>query len=200
MATTANIDVYGVQAALKELNDIDRKIRRQVTKDITAVGTKIVTEARSMVASYPNSKGNGAPLSGMVRGSLVRGREAGWNTSEVQKGFAVKVGVRGTRERYVDFDKGGYTRQVVYGAKPYRLMVIQQKSYAGAIYDHAGNGISGLRNTAFIANLNKEEGDAPRVIDKAVENNRPAVTAELLSIVGKVMTQTNRNLVVSRGN
>ena len=31
MATTANIDVYGVQAALKELNDIDRKIRRQVS-------------------------------------------------------------------------------------------------------------------------------------------------------------------------
>jgi hypothetical protein len=118
----------------------------------------------------------------------------------VQKGFVVKVGVRGTRERYVDFDQGGYTRQVVYAAKPYRLMVVQQKSFAGAIYDHAGAGISGIRNTAFIASLKKEVGDAPRVIDKAVESNRPAVTAELLSIVGKVMTQTNRNLVVSRGN
>jgi hypothetical protein len=79
-------------------------------------------------------------------------------------------------------------------------MVIQQKSFAGAIYDHAGNGISGLRNSNFIANLNKEEGDAPRVIDKAVENNRPAVTAELLNIVDKVMAQTNRNMVVTRGN
>ena len=198
MATTANIDVYGVQAALKELNDIDRKIRRQVTKDIKSVGNQIVQEARQMVQTQ--SRSDGAPLSGMRRGSLIRGREAGWNTSEVQKGFAVKVGVRGTRERYVDFNQGGYTRQVVYGAKPYRLMVIQQKSFAGAIYDHAGAGISGLRNTAFIANLNKEVGDAPRVIDKAVENNRPAVTAELLSIVGKVMQQTNRNLVVTRGN
>ena len=51
-----------------------------------------------------------------------------------------------------------------------------------------------------IANLNKEVGDAPRVVDKAVESNRPAVTAELLSIVGKVMAQTNRNMVVSSGN
>jgi hypothetical protein len=198
MGITGQIDVYGVQNALKELNDIDRKIRRQVTKDIKSVGNQIVTEARSMVATQSTS--NGAPLSGMRRGSLIRGREAGWNISEVQGGFNMRVGVRATKERYVDFDQGGYTRQVVYGAKPYRLMVIQQKSFAGAIYDHAGAGISGVRNTAFIANLNKEVGDAPRVIDKAVESNRPAVTAELLSIVGKVMAQTNRNMVVTRGN
>jgi hypothetical protein len=198
MGITGQIDVYGVQNALKELNDIDRKIRRQVTKDIKTVGNQIVQEARSMVSTQ--SRSNGAPLSGMRRGSLIRGREAAWNVSEVQGGFNVRVGVRATKERYVDFDQGGYTRQVVYGAKPYRLMVVQQKSFAGAIYDHAGAGISGVRNTAFIANLNKEVGDAPRVIDKAVESNRPAVTAELLSIVGKVMTQTNRNLVVSRGN
>ena len=198
MATTANIDVYGVQAALKELNDIDRKIRRQVTKDIKSVGNQIVQEARQMVQTQ--SRSDGAPLSGMRRGSLIRGREAAWNVSEVQGGFNVRVGVRATRERYVDFNQGGYTRQVVYGAKPYQLMVVQQKSFAGAIYDHVGIGISGIRNTAFIANLNKEVGDAPRVIDKAVENNRPGVTAELLSIVGKVMEQTNRNLVVTRGN
>ena len=198
MATTANIDVYGVQAALKELNDIDRKIRRQVTKDIKSVGNQIVQEARQMVQTQ--SRSDGAPLSGMRRGSLIRGREAAWNVSEVQGGFNVRVGVRATRERYVDFNQGGYTRQVVYGAKPYQLMVIQQKSFAGAIYDHAGNGISGLRNSNFIASLNKEEGDAPRVIDKAVENNRPAVTAELLNIVDKVMAQTNRNMVVTRGN
>ena len=198
MGITGQIDVYGVQNALKELNDIDRKIRRQVTKDIKTVGNQIVQEARSMVSTQ--SRSNGAPLSGMRRGSLIRGREAAWNISEVQGGFNVRVGVRATKERYVDFDQGGYTRQVVYAAKPYRLMVVQQKSFAGAIYDHAGAGISGVRNTAFIANLNKEVGDAPRVIDKAVESNRPAVTAELLSIVGKVMEQTNRNLVVTRGN
>jgi mRNA-degrading endonuclease RelE of RelBE toxin-antitoxin system len=198
MGITGQIDVYGVQNALKELNDIDRKIRRQVTKDIKTVGNQIVQEARSMVSTQ--SRSNGAPLSGMRRGSLIRGREAAWNISEVQGGFNVRVGVRATKERYVDFDQGGYTRQVVYAAKPYRLMVVQQKSFAGAIYDHAGAGISGIRNTAFIASLKKEVGDAPRVIDKAVESNRPAVTAELLSIVGKVMEQTNRNLVVSRGN
>ena len=198
MKVNASVDVYGVQAALKELNDIDRKIRRQVTKDIKSVGNQIVQEARQMVQTQ--SRSDGAPLSGMRRGSLIRGREAAWNVSEVQGGFNVRVGVRASRERYVDFNQGGYTRQVVYGAKPYQLMVIQQKSFAGAIYDHAGAGISGIRNTAFIANLNKEVGDAPRVIDKAVENNRPGVTAELLSIVGKVMEQTNRNLVVTRGN
>jgi mRNA-degrading endonuclease RelE of RelBE toxin-antitoxin system len=200
MGITGQIDVYGVQNALKELNDIDRKIRRQVTKDIKTVGNQIVQEARSMVSTQ--SRSNGAPLSGMRRGSLIRGREAGWNISEVQGGFNVRVGVRATREKYVDFNQGGYTRQVVYGAKPYQLMVVQQKSFAGAIYDHVGIGISGIRNSNFIGSLNSKAsiGTAPRVTNRAVENNREEVTAELLSIVGKVMQQTNRNLVVTRGN
>ena len=198
MPARASVQVLGIKEALKELNDFDKQYRRQVTKDIKSVGNQIVQEARQMVQTQ--SRSDGAPLSGMRRGSLIRGREAAWNVSEVQGGFNVRVGVRASRERYVDFNQGGYTRQVVYGAKPYQLMVIQQKSFAGAIYDHAGAGISGIRNTAFIANLKKEVGDAPRVIDKAVENNRPGVTAELLSIVGKVMEQTNRNLVVTRGN
>jgi hypothetical protein len=200
MGITGQVDVYGVQAALRELNDIDRKIRRQVTKDIKTVGDQIVQEARSMVQSQ--SRSQGAPLSGMRRGSLIRDRAAAWDISEVQKGLGIKVGARATREKYVDFNQGGYTRQVVYGAKPYQLMVVQQKSFAGAIYDHVGIGISGIRNSNFIGSLNSKSsiGTAPRVTNRAVENNREEVTAELLSIVGKVMAQTNRNMVVTRGN
>lgn len=200
MAITGQVDVYGVQQAMKELNDIERKYRRQVTIDIKTVGDQIVQEARTMVASQSQSQG--APLSGMRRGSLIRGRDAQWNISEVQKGLGIKVGSRATRERYVDFNQGGYTRQVVYGAKPYQLMVVQQKSFAGAIYDHVGIGISGIRNSNFIGSLNSKAsiGNAPRVTNKAVENNRAEVTAELLTIVGKVMAKTNRNMVVTRGN
>jgi len=186
------LQIEGIQETLKLLNEIDPKYRRLVTKQIKNAGASILNEARQMVASFPNSKSNGAPLSGMVRGNLVKGRETTWRTDAVQKGFKIKVGVRGSKERYVNFDRGGYSEQVVFGAKPYRLMTVQSADAAGVIYDHAG------RNTSsqFVTNLTLEEGKQPRVIDVAVEKNKEIVTADVLKVVEQVMVITNRQMKV----
>jgi hypothetical protein len=184
------LEVEGIQEALAELNKIDPKYRRQVTKRIKNSGQIIINEARSMVAHFDNSKGTGEPLSGMRRGNLIKGRETSWRTDQVQKGYKIKVGVRATRERYVDFNKGGYTEQVVFGAKPYKLMVVQSTDPAGVIYDHAGRNTDGL----FVTNLTKEEGGQPRVIDTAVEKNKPAVQKDVELVIDDVEKMTNRNL------
>jgi hypothetical protein len=184
------LEVEGIQEALAELNKIDPKFRRQVTKRIKNSGQIILNEARSMVSHFDNSKGTGEPLSGMRRGNLVKGRETSWRTDQVQKGYKIKVGVRATRERYVDFNKGGYTEQVVFGSKPYKLMVVQSTDPAGVIYDHAGRNTDGL----FVTNLTKEEGGQPRVIDKAVEKNKPAVQKDVELVIDDVEKITNRNL------
>ena len=191
------LEIKGIQETLKLLNEIDPKYRRTVTKQIRGAGEIILSEARQMVAGYDNSKGNGAPLSGMVRGNLIKGRETSYRTDAVQKGFKIKTGVRASKERYVNFtrtdDRGSsYTEQVVYGAKPYRLMTVQSADAAGAIYDHAG------RNTSsqFVSNLNMEVGGQPRVIDVAVDKNRPAVQAQVLIVISDVMKRTNQQLKV----
>jgi len=184
------LQVKGIQETLAILHQIDPKYRRQITKRIQNSGERILAEARSMVAFYDNSKGNGAPLSGMRRGNLIKGRETSWRTDQVQKGFKIKVGVRASRERYVDYDRGGYTEQVVFGAKPYRLMVVQSNDPAGVIYDHAGRHASSL----FVTNLNSQEGGQPRVIDKAVEKNRTAVQSDVQLVLADVEKKTNREL------
>ena len=201
VARAAIPEIYGIKEALKELNDFDNKYRREVTKQIGAAGEQIISEGRSLVAHFDNSKQNGAPLSGMVRGNLIRGRNTSWKTDQVQKGFKVKVGVRASKERYVNFNRSDdlgnrYTTQVVYGSKPYQLMVIQQNDAAGAIYDHAGRNTSGT----FVTNLDVEVGGQPRAVDIAVENNREAVTEKVMQIVDTVMEKTNRKLVVRHGN
>lgn len=193
--------IDGIQEALKALNDFDPAYRKQITKDIQATGEVIVSEARSMVAYFDNSKGTGEPLSGMRRGNLVKGRETSWRTDQVQKGFKVKVGVRASKERYVNYNRttdgvATHTEQVVYGSKPYQLMVIQQANAAGAIYDHAGRNTQGT----FITNLNAEVGEQPRAIDKAVTNNREAVEAKVELVVNDVARRTNRKLGFNRGN
>jgi hypothetical protein len=193
--------IDGIQEALKALNDFDPAYRKQITKDIQSTGQVIVAEARSMVANFDNSKGTGEPLSGMRRGNLVKGRETSWRTDQVQKGFKVKVGVRASKERYVNYNRttdgvATHTEQVVYGSKPYQLMVIQQANAAGAIYDHAGRNTQGT----FITNLNAEVGEQPRAIDKAVTNNREAVEAIVELVINDVARRTNRKLGFNRGN
>ena len=200
-ASFTSVQIEGIQAALKELNTIDPKYRRKVTVRIRAAGADIINDARSMVAHFDNSLMNGAPLSGMVRGNLIKGRETSWKTDQVQKGFKVKVGVRASRERIVTFAR--YTegvkthdQQINFNAKPYQLMVIQQADAAGAIYDHAGRHTSSM----FVTNLNAEAGPEPRAIDKAVERGREPVTKKVYEVVQDVEKQINRNLRFTYGN
>lgn len=201
MAAGQSFNITGVQQTLKELNTFDNRYRRQVTKDIQSAGAQIISEARSMVAHFDNSLSNGAPLSGMVRGNLIKGRETSWKTSAVQSGFKVKVGRRATKERYVNFQRytdgvATHTEQVAYGSKPYQLMVIQQVNAAGAIYDHAGRNT----NSMFVTNLDKEVGQEPRAVDIAVENNRDVVTEKVRQIVETVTNLMSRNIERPNGN
>lgn len=193
--------IDGIKEALKALNDFDPQYRKEITKQIQSTGEVIVAEARSMVAHFDNSKGTGEPLSGMRRGNLIKGRNTQWRTDAVKKGFKVKVGVRATKERYVNYNRTTdgvvtHTEQVVYGSKPYQLMVIQQANAAGAIYDHAGRNTDSM----FVTNLNAEVGEQPRAIDKAVTNNREAVEAKVELVINDVARRTNMKLGFNRGN
>lgn len=187
-------EVKGIQETLAALNKIDPTYRRDVTKRISRAGEPMVQEARQMITTIVGVKG--APLSGMRRGSLIKGKEISWRTDVVQKGFKIKVGVRASKERYVNFARftdgvQTHTEQVPFGSKPYKLMVMQQADAAGAIYDHAGR----RGSSKFITNLNAEGGgEQPRVIDKAVENNKPAVQSVVQSVIADVEKKTNRTL------
>ena len=186
-APFTSVHIEGIQQALAELNKIDPKFRREITKRIKGAGADII---------------NDAPLSGMVRGNIIKGRETSWQTDQVQSGFKVKVGARGSRERtvtYARYTEGVKThdQQVDFNAKPYQLMVIQQANAAGAIYDHAGRNPG---NSTFVTNLNAEAGQEPRAIDKAVERGRVPVTKKVYEVIQDVEKEINRDLRFTYGN
>jgi hypothetical protein len=188
------LEVKGIQETLAALNKIDPTYRRDVTKRIRRAGEPMLQEARQMVTTIVGVKG--APLSGMNRGSLIKGKEITWRTDAVQKGFKIKVGVRASKERYVNFARftdgvQTHTEQVPFGSKPYKLMVMQQADAAGAIYDHAGRRTGGM----FVTNLNADGGgEQPRVIDKAVEKNKPAVQSVVQEVIADIEKKTNKTL------
>ena len=198
------MQIEGIDKTLAELNKFDKVYRRQVTKDIKGAGADIVTTARSLIKTFDNSKNNGAPLSGMVRGKLVKGREVYWSNKTAKAGMKIKVGRRASRGGTVQFkdkfDAENNPREshsVTFKARPYQLMVAQQMDAAGAIYDHAG---IKTKNTNFVNNLNVEVGSQPRAIDPAVEQHRKTVQFAVKKIVDEVAKTLNKKLKVRYGN
>jgi hypothetical protein len=197
MSSNVTMQIEGVQKTLAELNKFDKVYRRQVTKDIKGAGQQIVNTARELIGTEP-------PLSGMVRGKLIKGREVYWTNKTAKAGLKIKVGRRASKGGTVQFkdkfDAENNPREshsVTFGARPYQLMVAQQTDAAGAIYDHAG---IKTKNTNFVNNLNVTVGVQPRAIDPAVEQHRDTVQIAVKEIVDQVAKTLNKNLKVRYGN
>jgi len=197
MSSPFTLEIANVKETLAELNKFDKVYRREVTKRIKGAGAEIITTARQLIGDAP-------PLSGMVRGKLIKGREVYWDNRTAKAGLKIKVGRRASKGGTVQFkdkfDAENNPREshsVTFKARPYQLMVAQQLDAAGAIYDHAG---AKTKNTNFVNNLNVEVGTQPRAIDPAVEKNRKTVEFAVVQIVDEVSKVLNKNLKARYGN
>jgi hypothetical protein len=204
MPVSANAQVFGIQETLKELNQFDQTFRRQITRDIQgSAGKRIVDSARSLIPTT-------YPLSGMARGSMIKGRsETTYRIENVQNAITTVVARRATRERTVTFSKplyidgraipNAYTKTVDFKARPFSLLTAQQKDAAGAIWDHAG-----IRDSSpFITNLIAEgEGNprAPRALAPGIGAVMPAVENDLSLIIDRVNAKMNTRLKIEKGN
>ena len=201
MPVAASAQVFGLQETLAELNKFDPSFRRQITTDIQAgAGRMVVESARSMIP-------NDYPLSGMARGSMIKGRnETIYSIKRVMAGVKTVVGKRASRERTVTFKRplmldgrrinNAYTQTVDFNARPYALLVAQQKDAAAALWDHAGI----RQGSQFVTNLITEgEGPNPRAsrsLTPGVVAVMPAVEGELSKIIDRVSVKMNRNLKI----
>jgi hypothetical protein len=201
MSVAVKAEVFGIQETLAELNKIDPIFRRQITKDIqSGAGRMVVQSARSMIPTD-------YPLSGMARGSMIKGRnETIYNIKRVADGVKTIVGKRASRERTVTFNRplimdgrrvnNAYTQTIDFKARPYALLVAQQKDAAAALWDHAG-----IRDgSQFVTNLIAEgEGPNPRAsrsLTPGVDAAMPGVEGELSKIVDRVSVKMNKNLKI----
>ena len=166
MSFTFSTPVVGVQKALKELNKVNPKLRREYTKRYKDIVKPVVTQAK---AKFPSD----APLSHMAR---PHARLGGWDGGLVKKGVVAKINTRKGRTDTV------------------AVFMIQQKTGWGSIFDIAG------RNNAssqFVQNLmSKGYGNASRAMWPAYESNAIQIKGAVVDLVGDVMAEVNRNLVI----
>jgi len=165
MSVSASTEIYGLKAALAELNKLDSKTKFQAVNKIKASGNEMVNR---VAATYPDK----APLSGMAPGRKTAGRLS-YDPTKVRKGVTIQVGGRSVK-----------------GTIP--LVTLTQKNAGGAIFDIAGLRDS---SSVFVRNLNAYYGRAQRGMWREAKFIYGQATQDILKAIEEVLASVNRKLV-----
>ena len=166
MATNV-IEVEGLKEALKELNTIDKKLRRQITRDFKKIVQPVLGKAESMLP-------NNAPLSGMSRSWIGKSGAdiMSWNDARVRRN--IKAFTSGKKVR--DTGLGFKQNLGVFG--------IKWLGPQASALDMMAKGTMGT-------NLTDRFGPPSRIIYKAYESSQAKVQSDVKELVNKVMKMTN---------
>lgn len=182
MGVGADIQVYGVRDALRELGQIDKKQRFRAINKMKAASGELVALGRS---SYPAEQ----PMRGWTKGT--RGGRLGYDKNKVDKGVQVTIGGRSF-------------------GNTYSLVTLVQKDAGGALFDIAGlqNGDQGYPSSdrlgrprqkaqtdAFLANLNADYGKAQRGMWRKIKLIQEAANDRLMQALEEIVAEVNRKLV-----
>lgn len=183
MAVSAEINVYGVRDALKELGQMDKTLRFKAISKIKGASGEMLAVARG---TYPDN----SQLQDVMGGWSTKGR-LGYDKKKVDQGVQVQVGGRSF-------------------GNAYSVITIIQKNAGGALFDIAGlaqgsQGVGGTdrlgrnredsQSEAFLRNLNSAFGQAQRGMWRKIKIIREMADKELMTALEEVAAQVNRKLV-----
>jgi hypothetical protein len=173
MTTVQMLEVSGLKEALKTINSLDKKVRRQLTKDFENAAEPMLQAMKSAIPSAP-------PLSGFANKSRTA-----WKKNET-KNIKLKLDTRRARNR-----------NLAQGAQYESLgtVKIRTMSPALAILDMAGKrGSSSARGEALVNGLNSRFGNASRFMWPAAESKWQEVEMNLVPVIAKVQAEMTRLL------
>lgn len=175
MSVGIRVSVFGVKDALKELNKVNPKLRRQYTKRYKAILKPVVDSAKKQFPDDPPLSRFGKPYKHL----------GAWDGGLVEKGVTVRINTRKARKRNIE-------QGAVY--ETISTFLIQQKTGWGSLFDMAGRKNP---DSQLAKNLVKEGyGKASRAMWPAYENDATRVDAAVLDLVRDVMRDVNRNMVI----
>ena len=205
MAVSTDLQVVGIKEALRELNDIDKKARRDLTKRYKEIVQVVVDEIQKRFPEQP-------PLSGFARGwdpSKKRGaskslsRRDAWAAVEQQekidsganailpweaKRKQVKAGVSGKRPRR--HKTAGYMTNLA-------TFYIRWEGPGARLFDMSGRASAGTGSGRQMINaLTTRFGRASRIMWPAYEHRAESVEQAIRDIVNDLMEQVNRDVRV----
>lgn len=167
MTVNTKIDIVGLKDDLRVLQELDKKLRRQITKDFATIVEAPVREAKQNVPQ-------GAPLSGFARNWSTRSgyRMFPWDGTLGEKG--IKPFVSGKKPR--EF-QGVVKNLAVFG--------IRWTNARATVLDMSRKS-STPQGDIMVAKLTQRYGRASRIMYPAYEKHRDQVVKEVESLVAGV--------------
>lgn len=213
MPVYASVEVVGLKEAIKELNRMDKTLRRQITRDYKAILDPVAREAKSVIDQIPD-----VPMSGWQRN---------WNPANKRK-KAFKINAR--RDQWTESVREQKLQEAAasggifpWNNAPAKRMIKmkintkQPREFAGAvrnlqvftlswlgsaneIFEMAGRESSGKtpQGRQMIATLTSRYGKPGRILWNAYDKNRDQVDKELVKLVERVMAAVNRKAVFTQ--
>jgi hypothetical protein len=166
MATNV-VEVLGLKEALKELNTMDKKLRRQITRDFTKIVQPVLGKAESLLPNDP-------PLSGMARSWTGKSGAdiMSWNDTRVRKNLKAFTSGKKVRDA-----PGGFRQNLgVFG--------IRWLGPQATALDMLAKGV-------MADNLTDRFGPPSRIIYRAYDSASDEVQQQVKELVNKVMKLTN---------
>jgi len=163
------IEAVGLKDALKELNNIDKKLRRSITTEFKSIVKPVLEEADRLLPEE-------APLSGMARSwKSGTGKELmNWQPNLVLRNLKAFTSGKKVRDA-----PGGFRQNLaVFG--------IRWTGPQATLFDMARKG-------NLSASLQQRYGSPSRVLWRAYETKSLEVEGQVRDLVNKVMMLTGRN-------
>jgi hypothetical protein len=166
------VEIYGLKSALKELNKIDKVLRREITKDYKRVTMSLIQDAESAI-----------PMG--IGVTQMRGMGRAWTPT---KGSYQILPWPDTHQIKASINTKNIKE---YAGQKVNLSTFIVKWTGGAaqVFDWAASGSLG-------AALSSKYGSPSRVMWPAYEKNKTEIDKEMEIIVKKVSDKLSQNLAV----
>ena len=160
------VEIYGLKSALKELNKIDKVLRREITKDYKRITAGLVSDIESAIPlNYP--------LSGWQRRWTLRGSYEvfPWPTEHKVKAYINTKPPKEFRSNTVNLT----------------TFAVKWIGAAASFFDFSTSNAMGQHLTA-------KYGDASRVVWRQYESHKNELDTAMTELVDRVGAATSRNL------
>jgi hypothetical protein len=175
MTVRAEIEVVGIKDALREINSIDRVMRRQITKDFKQIGQPIVNEAKRKIPQQP-------PISGWGRS---------WSTSS---GFKMLPWDGNAADGLIDTKVSGKRPKEFAGmVRDLAVVYIRWRGMVNTVFDTAGKDKT-PQGANMVRGLSNRYGAPSRILWPAYEKHRDGVEQEIRDMAAEVMAKINLRL------
>lgn len=170
-------EVKGLKTALATLNELDKKARRDITKEYKTIVKPVVDDAKQNVPRQ-------APISGWARNWTTKSgfKMLPWQGDIGAKMIKPKLNGRKVREY------GGHVQNLA-------VMSITWTGMVDTVFDIAGRGsVPDPRGQQMTKALSERFGKPSRVIWPAWERNADKVEKEIAQLIDKIVAETERAL------